>query len=101
MWQAITDKFNNWFDSFNNQDSGWSRKKLIAFAIAWLCYIKAHFVYFDYAVANKDFSLLPTILGIDAGLITTLLGITALQQYANKKIDNNGNDNSTTEQPKQ
>ena len=88
MWKAITDKFNNWFDSFNNQDSGWSRKKLTSYALLWTCYISANTIYLYYAFKNKDFSLMPSIQTINGGVILALLGIAAWQGIQNKKIDN-------------
>ena len=73
MWSFITDKFQNWFDSFNNQDSGWSRKKLTSYLITWSCYVSANLIYLDYAFSNKDFSLMPSVQTINAGLICALI----------------------------
>ena len=82
-------EINKWLESFNNSDSGYSRKKLTAFLIAWSCYVAPNIVWLKYAAANKDFSLMVGVLTVNAALITSLLGIAALQQNANKKIDAN------------
>jgi hypothetical protein len=83
MKQFITDLWNKWLGSFDNQKNyGFSARKLTVFAVA-IAYLYCH----RYVTTENVMDYLM----IDAGLICTLLGITTWQQGKNdnKQKDEN------------
>ena len=66
------------YESLKNGPLGFSLKKVIAVTITF-CIVAAHVKWWR----GGDFTLLPTILGLDFGFLLTLLGI----NVADKKIN--------------
>ena len=82
------------FHSLDNSKLGYSAKKITALFVLF-CIIKLHFYYCEYAFLNKDFSLLPTILGTDFASLLALYGI---NEYDKNRIPKRGADANGTNQ---
>lgn len=83
----LSDIYNGLIGSFKNSPDGFSSKKLTAFVIT-VCVIVAHVKWWK----GNDFTLLPTIIGLDFGFILTLFGINVADKKFNpseKKDENN------------
>lgn len=70
--------------SFENRKDGASARKLAAFAII-ISVLVAHSSWLKYCFMHEDFSLLPTVLGIDYGFIAACLALTTYQQVKQKE----------------
>ena len=70
---------NDFLNSFNNKNGGYSGKKLTALAIT---------ISYCYSHRFIDASNLPIVLGVDASLISALFGINVIE-----KIKTNGENN--------
>lgn len=87
MKKIFTDLYSGVTGSFKNSPDGYSSKKLTAFAIM-VCVIVAHAKWWR----TNDFTMLPTIIGLDFGFILALFGI----NVADKKV--NGSTTTSLEQ---
>ena len=72
--EIFSESLNGILGSFSNSTTGWSGKKLSAFAIV-LTYIYCHRFVNDTNLA--------TVLGIDAGLITALFTVNVVDKFKN------------------
>lgn len=86
MKQQINAFLSKLLQSFENNKSGLSSRKLTAFVIVAM-YSFAHMKWALSCYKNNDYSLLPEILMIDASFILALLGLTTWQGIQEKKID--------------
>ena len=75
--KKLTEIFNQYLLSFNNNDEGYSRKKVMATFLLFTVVI----IHVKWIWKTTDFSQLEAILGIDYGFIAVLLGLKA---YENK-----------------
>jgi len=84
---------NKILSAFDNHSKGFSARKLSAFTIV-VCVFVAHIAYIKNCFINNDFKSLESILIIDYGFISTMLGLTVYESI--KK----GNTEPPTEEPK-
>lgn len=74
----------SYFDSYNNNDKGWSRKKILASIIVFVTMIiEIHWIW----VADHTFQQLESVLIINFASANALLGIGAIQSIKKKSID--------------
>ena len=78
MKKILSDIYRGLSGSIENKPGGYSSKKLTALAIT-ICIVAAHVKWWH----GKDFTLLPTILGLDFGFILALFGINVTDKKLN------------------
>jgi hypothetical protein len=86
----------NLFNILNNKKIGYSAKKVTAIVIL-VCVVIMHVCYCKFALANADFSLFATILGVDFATILTLFGINEYNKVQINKSQKTDKDNEIKE----
>lgn len=79
MKQILKDIYKGFGSSFTNDPNGVSSKKIVAYSISF-CVIMAHVKWWR----MDDFTLLPTIIGLDFSFILALFGINVYDKMKNQ-----------------
>lgn len=83
MKEFILDKFNNWWNGFNNSATGMSGKKITACAVVITSICSPMITWTYWAYKHDDWSLFPALLGIVCGFVGALFGLNVWDKKAN------------------
>lgn len=83
----MNDFLKNIISSLDTHSVGFSARKLSAIAVMVFGVIASHSAWLVYAIMNKDFALLPSILPIDYGFIAICLGLTTYEKVNKQNND--------------
>jgi len=87
--------FKNWSDGLKTGNEGWSGRKQTALALT-LCFLAAHAMWFNYALAYRDFSLFINVLIIDLVGIAFFLGLVTVQNIIELRTGKSSSIKETT-----
>lgn len=75
--------FMDWYNSFNNAATGWSRKKITAFQCTITGFCIPVVLWAIWAYKHSDWALLTPVLGISTAFISVLFGINVVDKVKN------------------